>query len=253
MQPFADIVYLPRNTNPIPGSSKALTTVPMYPIIQKPCIAIVNKSKLSDAEVQKVLPSIQLQIDRDFEPHWTYGATLHWLPPTRYESFMADGNFISWYLVMLMDIHDTPTKPLGYHTVDTTLNRPVGKVFLESCASYGVPWSKILSATIIGMITNPYMRSIITRNEKPVVLEPALAVLKGPSYKICTIDVSNFAFPLWFNLQHESYGQNPVNNGLTKKYDHLGVSTRPYDVNCGGVYYFNGTDWALLEDVNPLD
>lgn len=236
-----------------PGSSvvaQNLTTVPMYPNIAKPCIAIVNKSKLPDAEVQKVLPSIQLQLDRDYEPIWGFGATLHWLPPTRYQSFLMDGNFYSWYMVVLSDITDSATNPLGYHIVDA--NRPLGKVFVETCGTRGVAWSKILSATIIGMITNPYLRTIVTRNEKPVIVEPALAVLKGPSYSICAIELSNFAFPLWFNLQHQSYGQNMV-MGAQRKYDHLGVTTRPYDVNKGGVYYFSGASWLLLQDTNPLD
>jgi hypothetical protein len=248
MEPFADLVYMPENSLKS-EKSQPLTTIPMYPIMQKPCIAVVNKSKLHDSEVQKVLPSIQLQIERDYEPHWTYGCNIHWLASTRYESFIADGNFISWYLIILSDVTDTPSNPLGYHTFD---KRPIGKVFIETCATRGIAWSKILSATVIGLITNPFMRTIITRNEKPVEVEPTLAVLKGPSYKICGIELSNFAYPLWFNLQHESYGQDMV-LGSVKRYDHLGVTTRPFDVNKGGVYYFNGNAWTLQEDTNPLD
>jgi hypothetical protein len=251
MEPFADIVYYPGNQRPVGTTSKPLTTVPLYPINPKPCIAVVNRSKMQDTEIQKVLSSVQLQIDRDFQPVWSFGATIHWLPSTRFDSFLADGNFYSWYLIIISDITDTPTNPLGYHTVDTSVNRPVGKVFIESCTTRGICWSKILSATVIGMLSNPFMRTIITRNEKPVIVEPSLAVIKGPSYKICGVEVSNFAFPLWYNLQHESHGEIPYAG--PKKYDHLSVTTRPYDVNCGGVYYFNGTQWLLLEDVNPLD
>lgn len=106
-------------------------------------IIVVNRSTvLTDEQVRNVIPALQDQVSRDFEPVWGIGATI---------VFAADLGPNDWPLYIL-DTTDVPGAG-GYH-LDAN-GKVEGKVFARDAMEAGEAWTVDLSHELLEMLADP--------------------------------------------------------------------------------------------------
>ena len=182
-----------------------------------PTISIVNRSKtVSDADVKLVLPALQKQITRDFEPVWGWGATL---------------KFSAKRFDMQVIIKDTAGKGgyLGYHIKD---GKPITYVFARDDIADSGEYTSTLSHELLEMIADPGVnlyaigkfRDGVRRRTGLFGLEVCDPV-EANYYKIRGVTVSDFVVPEWFEPEHKKGKM---------KMDHIGVIDAPFMLAEGG-------------------
>jgi subtilisin family serine protease len=176
-------------------------------------ISIINKSALPDSELQRVIRAINRQIEEDFFPYWSMGASLRLegttadAPDTdRLEDMRGDAVIYVW------DTVDVSTV-LGFHDRNHR-GIPFGFVFTELSEELGEPWSVTLSHEALELIADPEVNLLVKgpHPEDPTVevfhwFEMCDAV-QAESYKIDGVLVSNFVLPLYFTVQDEIASRN---------------------------------------------
>jgi hypothetical protein len=153
---------------------------------------------LTDDEVRDFADAVQLQITRDFAPHWNTPAQVVFIPPS------APIPPASW-LLWLTDRSAVPGD-LGYH-IDKTV--PQGYVAVLDCRDDDIPWTRAASHEVLEMLVDPYVAQ--------TVLWPLKAPL-GPTYvarEVCdpvtadhysiarpggvSVPVAAFVLPSWYD------------------------------------------------------
>jgi hypothetical protein len=119
-------------------------------------VAVINASTtLTDAEVQAVVPALQVQVHNDFAPAWGIDADL---------SFVGTGGQPApgaWWLA-IMDNSDQQDA-LGYHET-TNEGLPMGKVFAASDQQDGLSWTVTASHELLEMLADPEIDLTVSRN-----------------------------------------------------------------------------------------
>jgi hypothetical protein len=159
-------------------------------------IAVINRStKVTDAQVQALVPALQTQVRRDFAPVWGVDADLAFVPS---HGSPAPG---AWWLVVL-DTSDQ-AGALGYHDL-TKEGLPLGKVFAGSDIQDGYSWTATASHELLEMLGDPDINltaAVESSNHAPKfyayeVCDACEADQYG--YKIGDVLVSDFVYPAWF-------------------------------------------------------
>ena len=179
-------------------------------------ITVVDQSTLiSDAEVQRVLVALQVQVDRDFAPAWggLRALLLHAQHPP------ADGEVI--YLV-----DDTShANVLGYHDA-LPGEKPHGFVFVRTCIQHGEAWSATLSHEVLEQMADPYTNTaalVTSLNGWPVAVAYEVCdPVENDEYTIDGVAVSNFVFPEWFE---DVWGRDSG-----KQFDFCGKVKEPFQL-----------------------
>ena len=197
-----------------------------------PTISIVNRSKVvSRADLRRVLPALQKQITRDFEPAWGWGAHL------RINAKKFD---------MKIVIKDHARGgDLGYHIEG---GKPVGYIFAkDDIAATGEhkEYTSTLSHELLEMIADPnvnlYAAGKFRLNGKKRVGFFALEVcdpVQENYYKIGGVRVQDFVVPEWFEEYHKKGAM---------KMDHMGKLDAPFTLSPGGyVEVFSKGRWHSL-------
>ena len=118
-------------------------------------ISIVNRSRsISDAELQTVIRAINRQIKDDFEPYWSFGATLRLegaigSKPDKNAPAELRGDAII-YLWDEVDVDGA----VGYHDTNAR-GIPYGFVFTKLSKELGENWTVTLSHEALELIGDP--------------------------------------------------------------------------------------------------
>ncbi len=197
-------------------------------------ITVINASSLATRdEVLAAIASVQVQVHRDFAPHWRVEADIALLengerPPTN-----------AWWLVIL-DNSDLGAA-LGYHDL-TPQGLPIGKVFVETSRMAGQDWTVSMSHEVLEMLSDPYayLTAIGPTPGGPYLYayENCDACQADQSgYKIGDRLVSNFCLPAWFD---------PWQRNTTGPFDFLNKINQPFGLLPGGyasvlgLYFYTG-------------
>lgn len=175
-------------------------------------ISVINMSKIDDAELHQAVRAVNRQIREDFEPYWSFGATLRLeghstgkpdkilLPDMRGDAVL--------YVWDQIDVEGA----LGYHDANAR-GIPYGLVFTQLSAELNEAWTVTLSHEAMELIADPLVNLLVAgphpQEDRTVFhwFEMSDAV-QNETYKIDGIDVSNFVLPLYFTPSAEAGSRN---------------------------------------------
>jgi hypothetical protein len=160
-------------------------------------IAVINASTaIADADVQKMIPALDTQWNKDLDPIWGVGQAEFSFVPKRTKP--ASG---SWWVVFLDD--SDQANALAYHDL-TNEGLPISKVFVKTIQSDKASVSVGASHEICEMAVDPWLNSAYQDSQGVFwageVCDPVEDDQYG--YKINGILVSDFVSPNWFGHQH---------------------------------------------------
>jgi hypothetical protein len=170
-------------------------------------VGIVNHSTVvSSADVMPAAAALQLQVIRDFQPHWNAGAALVVLDatPSGPASDLSGPEVVSelppgaWLLTIADDSDQAGA--LGYHEIDPSAT-PIGFVFAKSDQQAGLSWTVTASHELLEMLGDPFANQSvqIANDGTAVAYESADAVEADDlGYEIDGVLVSDFMLPRWF-------------------------------------------------------
>ncbi|MGI0080828.1 MAG: hypothetical protein ACRECH_14545 [Nitrososphaerales archaeon] len=202
-------------------------------------IEVTNQSTvLTDAKVESVIPSLQVQIHRDFAPVWGIDADL---------CFLAKGGTPSpgAWMLGIFDNSDQ-ANALGYHELSPQ-GTPLAKVFAGSDIQAGSNWTITASHELCEMIADPDIDLTVfvqSGNTTGILYSyECCDACEADSlgYSINGVTVSDFVFPSWF----ESFRTT----GSTQ-FDYGNHITKPFEILSGGyIGVFDvtaGSGWQQL-------
>lgn len=177
-------------------------------------ISIVTRSKsLSHPDVLSAIRAINRQIKEDFEPYWSFGATLRLERPTRgklNKVTLADmrGDAVI-YPLDKADAEDA----LGYHEANFR-GIPYGFVFTALCKELKESWTVTLSHEALELLGDSQNNLLV---QGPHPKDPKKEVfhwfemcdaVQSLSYEIDGVEVSDFVLPLYFTAGEQDGGRN---------------------------------------------
>jgi hypothetical protein len=204
-------------------------------------ISIVNfTDSLEDEDVQQVIRAINRQIEQDFQPYWSMGATLRLEGHTDTEDRESPAELRGDAIIYLWDKAADVANAIGYHDRNNN-GLPYGFVFTEIAKQVGEPWSVTLSHEALELIGDAEV-NILAAGPNPNDATQAVYfwyemcdAVQAESYQIDGIAVSNFVLPLYFTLDGEPGSRNDF---LGR--EHNGKVLSSFGINPGGyVGFFN--------------
>ena len=209
-------------------------------------IAVMNASTvLTDAQVQAIIPALQIQVNRDFAPAWGQDANL---------AFFAQGAAPSgsWWL-SAFDNSDQ-AGALGYHDL-TTEGLPLGKFFAGTDIQGGTQWTVTASHELLEMLADPDVNlcgySQDSNNNTIFYAYEVCDACEGDQfgYSINATLVSDFVYPAWFESFHQP--------GSTQ-FDYQNKVQKPFQLLAGGYISTldptsnNGWTQSVSQDSEPV-
>ncbi|MEY2631400.1 MAG: hypothetical protein RIR00_54 [Pseudomonadota bacterium] len=202
-------------------------------------ISIINRSaSLPDIELQTAIRAINRQIREDFQPYWSFGATLRLegaigstadtvnLPDMRGDA-----------VLYIVDAADT-SEAYGWHFRNNS-GIPYGFVFLDLCKKLGENWTVTLSHEALELIGDAQVNMLVSG---PHPANPDHQVfhafemcdaVQAETYLIDGVEVSNFVLPLYFTSGNETGGRNDFLGNT-----HNGSSLSSFGISPGGYVNF---------------
>lgn len=211
-------------------------------------IIIVNAcGLLSDEEVHRVIPALQLQYDRDFKPAWG-----ELVPAVEYQfAPVADIPHLdpdAWPI--FLNKHSQEAGDLGWHTDER--RKIYGRVFVGDCMRFGISWTTDLGHEALEMAGDPSATKafrmsngdlVALENCDPVEADKFAYIVEVNGDKVLCTD---FAYP--------SYFSNHPAQGVTQ-FDQCGVLRGPCPTLSDGGYISiqrPGEQWTMLQQ-NHID
>ena len=205
-------------------------------------ISVINHTngKLSDEEVQRAIRAINRQVEQDFEPYWSLGATLRLEGKAGAKPKPQAPSDMRGEAVLYLWDNVNVANALGYHDRN---NRgiPFGFVFTELSKSLGESWTVTLSHEALEVVGDPEVNLLVAgphpANPKQDVFHwyEMCDAVQAETYEIDGIGLSNFVLPLYFTGSEELGGRNDFLGRI-----HDGKTLRSFGVNPGGyVGFFN--------------
>lgn len=205
-------------------------------------VDVINRcSVLTDAEAEAVCAALQIQVGRDFSPHWNTMANLTFI------GAKDTPNPAHWWLTFLDNSDEAGA--LGYHEM-TSAGLPLGKAFMLTTKKDGGLPSVCASHELLEMLADPYIdRSVANQTSNTVGRLYALEVCDACEddqfgYDINGVTVSDFVYPTWFQ------GWRPNHGGHDNvQFDHQNKITGPFQLLTGGyigILDFNGGGWTQI-------
>ena len=187
-------------------------------------IAVKNRATVvTDDQVQTVLTSLQIQLDRDFCTAWGLGA-FH-LELRSASAPIAPGE---WQFVFLDETSNASA--LGYHD-QTVHGDPIGYVGVKETMDAGGEWSVTASHELCEMALNPRLDdSEVDNAGNRIYIKEACDAVEADSlgYTIGGVSVSDFVLPSWFMPEFET----------TEPRSFAGHASRAYELGPGGYISF---------------
>jgi hypothetical protein len=180
-------------------------------------ISVFNLSRgaITDLGMQKVIRAVNMQIECDFEPYWSFGATLRLeghtgsrkKGPQSYEPLDMRGDGVLY----VVDKYDPELA--GEHYKDFR-GVPAGVVYLDMSQGLQEDWSVTLSHEALEMIADP-QTNLVVQGPHPVQRDREVFhwfemcdAVQAQSYEIDGIGVSDFVLPLYFTPNGEPGSRN---------------------------------------------
>lgn len=180
-------------------------------------ISVFNLSDgaIGDLQLQTVIRAVNVQIERDFEPYWGFGAMLRLEGHTRrrggirqrYDPLDMRGDGVL-YVVNAFD-----PELAGEHDKDFR-GVPGGAVYLDMSGELQEAWSVTLSHEALEMIADP-QANLVVQGPHPVERDRQVFhwyemcdAVQAQSYRIDGVAVSDFVLPLYFTPQSERGARN---------------------------------------------
>ena len=176
-------------------------------------ISVINHTKeIPDEEIHAALRSINRQIEFDFTPYWSLGATLRLegrsgkrVNRETLSDMRGDA------VVYLWDEEDVDAA-LGYHDRNHR-GIPFSFVFSKLAKELGEPWSVTLSHEAIELIGDPQVNLLVQgphpeTGKKVFHWYELCDAVQAETYMIDEVAVSNFVLPLYFTSGEERAGRN---------------------------------------------
>ena len=194
-----------------------------------PTISIVNRSEtVKPSDLKRILPALQKQITRHFEPAWGWGANLKI-------------NAKKFDMKLIIKDH-ARSSDLGYHIEG---DKAVAYIFAKDDKEAEGEYTSTLSHELLEMIADPnvnlYGAGKFRLKGKHRVGFFALEVcdpVQESYYKIDGVRVQDFVRPEWFEEDHKPGAM---------KTDHLGVLDAPFTLAPGGyIEVFSKGRWHSL-------
>ena len=201
-------------------------------------VSIINltRGKLADEEIQRAIRAINRQIAQDFEPYWSFGATLRLEGNTsnkpkkqRLPDLRGDAVLYLWDKIDSADAD-------GYHD---TNNRGIPYGFVLTDLAVDPAWTVTLSHEALELMADPQGNLLVKgphpkdhRHKVYHWFEMCDAV-QDESYEIDKVLVANFVLPHYFTERDELGTRNDF---LGRKHD--GQTLRSFGVNPGGYIGF---------------
>jgi hypothetical protein len=200
-----------------------------------PIVFITNKSKVvSMTDLQRVMASLQRQIDEQFFPLWGWRAQLQLAEMTVKTRAMK---------VIIRDRSDEAAD-LGYHIKD---GFPITYVFVKDDIKSSGEFTSTLSHELLEMIADPgvnlYARGPVKLKNQPRPLMGWVGYevcdpVEENLYEIDGVKVSNFVTPEYFETEHKRG---------SVKFDFLDAVDCPFAVAEGGYLdVFAASRWHTL-------
>ncbi len=214
-------------------------------------ISLVNHSKvITDEQVQEAIRAINRQLKEDFEPYWSFSATLRLEGPIGKRPSISNLGDMRGDAVMYIVDGVNALSATGWHLANYK-DIPYGIVFLGLCAQIKEAWSVTLSHETLELVGDP-MANLLVQGNHPVdrrrrvfhLFEMCDAV-QAETYHIDGVEVSNFVLPSYFSL-----GEQPGrrNDFLGRSYK--GKTLPSFGMNPGG--YLNILDAATGKWEQPV-
>ena len=180
-------------------------------------ISVFNLSNdaISDAVMLKTIRAVNIQLERDFEPHWSFGATLrlegHRNSRKRggvpYSPLDMRGDAILYVWNKFSKNYD------GLHDRDFG-GIPYGAVYLDMSQGLAEDWSVTLSHEALELVGDPQANLLVqgrhpTQRGRQVFhwFEMCDAV-QAQTYEIDSVPVSDFVLPMYFTREAEPGARN---------------------------------------------
>lgn len=185
-------------------------------------IAVINESTvMTDAQVEAIIPALQIQLDRDFGPVWGMVTTLTFVPKAEIANVVNN-----WQIIILDDSNQAGA--LGYHDV-TSAGKPISKVFAKTDQQYQASVSVTISHELLEMLGDPGINLTVAEEDNQGNLTALLAYEAGDpveadqyGYEINGVLVSDFIYPSWFG-------------GIeAKQFDHMSHCSQAGEILSGG-------------------
>lgn len=199
-------------------------------------ISVINRSKtIPDTEVQTVIRAINRQIKEDFEPYWSFGATLRLEGTTTKTLRLNSQSDVRGDAVLYIVDGVNRQEADGWH--DKNLRDiPYGLVFLGMCKQADEPWSLTFSHEALELVGDPMGNLAVEGNDpkdrrKRVwhMFEMCDAV-QNERYTIEGVVVSNFVLPSYFTLGEQKGKRNDFLGTVNPD----GSTLKSFDTNPGG-------------------
>jgi hypothetical protein len=206
-------------------------------------ISVINHTDMPDVEVQQAIRAINAQIEQDFYPYWSIGATLRLEGAIGVDPDLDNptANLRGDAIIYLEDKISDDTDALGYHDLHFS-GIPFGFVFTEISREMGEPWQVTLSHEGLELIADAEVNRLIM-GPHPDPKEKGRLVfhwyemcdaVQAESYEIHGVPVSNFVLPLYFTVDSEPGSRNDFLS--SKRLD--GKRLPSFGVNPGGYIGF---------------
>jgi hypothetical protein len=203
-------------------------------------ISIVNHSggALPDEELQGAIRAINRQIAEDFEPYWSFGATLRLegragAQPDKQSLADMRGDAVI-YLWDKVDVKGA----LGYHDRNHR-GIPYGFVFPALSKQLGENWTVTLSHEALELLGDAQANLLVQgphpENPDKTVFHwfEMCDAVQAETYRVDGVDVSNFVLPLYFTPDEQQGGRNDF---LGREYRARTLAS--FGVNPGGYIGF---------------
>ena len=205
-------------------------------------ISVINHTNISDAEVQRVIRVINVQVEQDFYPYWSISATL------RLEGRIGEGpdlknpaaNLRGDAIIYLEDEFGK-NDPLGFHNLHFS-GIPFGFVYTELSKLLKEPWQVTLSHEVLELIADAEVNRLVMGPHPDPSQKGRLVfhwyemcdAVQAEHYEIDGVPISNFVLPLYFTVDSEPGSRNDFLG--TKRGD--GRQLPSFGINPGGYVGF---------------
>jgi len=176
-------------------------------------ISVINHTReIPDEEIHAALRAINRQIEFDFKPYWSLGATLRLEGKSGKKIDRETLSDMRGDAVLYLWDEDDLDGALGYHERNHR-GIPYSFVFSQLAKELGESWSVALSHEAIELIGDPQVNLLVQgphpeTGKKVFHWYELCDAVQAESYKIDGIDVSNFVLPLYFTSSEERGGRN---------------------------------------------
>jgi len=193
-------------------------------------VAVMNESTaISDADVQKMLPAFEQQVNKDLSQFWNVLEAKF--------SFVPAGSPPpgSWWVVFLDDSDQADA--LAYHDL-TADGLPLSKVFVKTLEADKASISVGATHEIVEMFVDPWLNGAYQDANGTFWASEVADPVEDDEYgyEIDGILVTDFVTPSWFAHAHASTA-----------YDFKGHAMKTFEILSGGyAQKFDGKDWKQV-------